>query len=174
MWTWHSGRQALAHWVKGTAKPLGVFLTEHESCSPLRIPGTAFYMSGNPGITPPALLHNLRHNKVLHERVVILNVRTEDVPHIPPEDRLSIDCLALGFWRIALRFGFMDEPDVPRELQRISGETFSYDAKTSSFFLGRESIIGGERSNWRRALFAWMSRQARDATSFFRLPASSV
>jgi KUP system potassium uptake protein len=101
--------------------PLGVFLAEHESRSPLRIAGTAYYMSGNPGITPPALLHNLRHNKVLHERVVILNVRTEDVPHVPPEDRLSVDCLALGFWRIALRFGFMDEPDVPRELQRISG-----------------------------------------------------
>ena len=174
MWTWRKGRELLAKRVKESALPLGVFLSEVEKQQPVRVAGTAFFMSGNPGITPLALLHNLRHNKVIHERVVILNVRTEEIPHVRPEDRLSIDCLALGFWRIALQFGFMDEPDVPRELQRIAGETFTYDPAVSSFFLGRESILARGHAGWRQALFAWMARQARDATSFFRLPPGSV
>ena len=173
MWTWRKGRELLARRVAESALPLGVFLRNIEEHEPVRVAGTAFFMSGNPGVTPLALLHNLQHNKVIHERVVILNVRSEEIPHIPPGDRLSIDCLALGFWRIALRFGFMDEPDVPRELQRIAGETFTYDPAVSSFFLGRESILA-RRSGWREALFAWMARQARDATSFFRLPPGSV
>jgi KUP system potassium uptake protein len=174
MWTWLRGRALLAERVAKGAVPLGVFLQDVEKRQPVRVAGTAFFMSGNPGVTPLALLHNMRHNKVLHERVVILNVRTDEVPHIAPVDRFSIDCLALGFWRISLRFGFMDEPDVPRELQRISGETFSFDPEESSFFLGRESILAPRHSGWRHALFAWMSRQARDATSFFRLPPGSV
>src|SRR5678815_268869 len=111
MWTWRTGRALLAKRVAESALPLGVFLHDIEEHEPVRVAGTAFFMSGNPGVTPLALLHNLRHNKVIHERVVILNVRSEEIPHIPPSDRLSIDCLALGFWRIALRFGFMDEPD---------------------------------------------------------------
>jgi len=174
MWTWRTGRAVLARRVAESALPLGVFLRDMEKQQPVRVAGTAFFMSGNPGITPLALLHNLQHNKVIHERVVILNVRTEDIPHIPPADRLSIDCLALGFWRIAMHFGFMDEPDVPRELQRIAGETFTYDPTVSSFFLGRESIVARGDSGWREALFAWMARQARDATSFFHLPPGSV
>jgi KUP system potassium uptake protein len=174
MWTWRTGRALLAKRVAESALPLGVFLHDIEEHEPVRVAGTAFFMSGNPGVTPLALLHNLRHNKVIHERVVILNVRSEEIPHIPPSDRLSIDCLALGFWRIALRFGFMDEPDVPRELQRIAGETFTYDPAVSSFFLGRESILARGHSSWRQSLFAWMARQARDATSFFRLPPGSV
>jgi len=174
MWTWRTGRGLLAKRVAETAVPLGVLLQDVEKEKPVRVAGTAFFMSGNPGVAPLALLHNLQHNKVLHERVVILNVRIDDVPHVVPADRLNIDCLALGFWRLALRFGFMDEPDVPRELQRIAGETFTYDPAVSSFFLGRESIILRQHAGWRRTLFAWMSRQARDATSFFRLPPGAV
>jgi KUP system potassium uptake protein len=174
MWTWRAGRMALAQRYLKAALPLGVFLNDIEKSPPVRVPGTAFFMSGNPGVTPTALLHNLRHNKVIHERVVILNVRTEEIPHIPPSDRLHIDCLAHGFWRIAMHFGFMDEPDVPRELQRIAGDTFTYDPAESSFFLGRESILARSGTSWRQALFGWMARQARDATAFFRLPPSSV
>ena len=174
MWTWRKGRALFARRVAESAMPLGVFLGDIDRQQPVRVAGTAFFMSGNPGVTPTALLHNLRHNKVLHERVVILNVRTDEVAHIPPDDRVSIDCLALGFWRIALRFGFMDEPDVPRELQRMAGETFTYDSGVSSFFLGRESIIPRRHAGWWQPMFAWMSRQARDATSFFKLPPGSV
>ncbi|MEQ1860130.1 MAG: potassium transporter Kup [Chthoniobacteraceae bacterium] len=174
MWTWRTGRAALGERITAKALPLGEFLRDVVERPPVRVAGTAFFMSGNPGITPVALLHNLRHNKVLHERIVILNVRIDDIPHVSDTDRLSIDCLALGFWRISLRFGFMDEPNVPRELDRIACEDFAFDAAQSSFFLGRESIIAAHRTPWRRALFAWMTRFSRDATSFFRLPPGSV
>lgn len=173
MWIWHNGRAQLGKLISANALPLGHLLRDIQERPPVRVPGTAFFMSGNPGSTPLALLHNLRHNKVLHERVVILNVQIDDVASVAPADRLSIDCLASGFWRISLRFGFMDEPNVPRELQRIAGDVFDFDPCQSTFFLGRESILtrGGKRSS---ALFAWMARQARDATSFFRLPPGSV
>ena len=174
MWTWRAGRAALGRRIAENAVPLGVFLRDIEKRNPVRVPGTAFFMSGNPGITPHAMLHNLRHNKVLHERIVILNVRIDDAPRIPTSDRLSVDCLSMGFWRITLRFGFMDDPDVPAELVRIAGDVFPYDPATSTFFLGRESISARNGSGWRCSLFSWMSRLARDATSFFRLPPSSV
>lgn len=174
MWTWRSGRVVLGKRMAERALPLGRLLQEVNQHQPVRVPGTAFFMSGNPGVTPLALLHNLKHNKVLHERVIILNVRTDEMPHVPPADRLSIDCLALGFWRISLRFGFMDEPNVPRELRRISCDDFSYDPSESTFFLGRETVLAKRRASWRLALFAWMARLARDATSFFRLPPGSV
>jgi KUP system potassium uptake protein len=174
MWTWRNGRLALGKRVADNAVPLGVFLRDVQERNPLRVQGTAYFMSGNPGSTPHALLHNLRHNKVLHERIVILNVQIDEDPHIPPADRLSIDCLAMGFWRISLRFGFMDDPNVPAELSRISGDDFPYDPATTTFFLGRETISARPHSGFAHALFPWMSRLARDATSFFHLPPGSV
>ena len=175
MWTWRRGRALLAKRMRDRALPLSALLEDVRRTSPIRVAGTAFFMSGNPTGTPPALLHNLRHNKVLHERVVILNVRTDDIPHVPLDERLSIDCLDLGFWRMTLRFGFMDEPDVPEQLHRISSPEFEFDPMKSSFFLGRETIL--PRSGRRgigEALFAWMSQNSRAATSFFRLPPNSV
>ena len=174
MWTWKTGRIALGKRVAQTALPLGTFLRDVQERSPLRVPGTAYFMSGNPGSTPHALLHNLRHNKVLHERIVILNIQIDEAPNIPPNDRLSVDCLAMGFWRISLRFGFMDDPNVPVELSRIAGDVFPYDPTTTTFFLGRETITARKNSGLRHALFPWMSRLARDATSFFHLPPGSV
>jgi len=175
MWTWRRGRALLAQRMKDRALPLSALLEDVRRTSPVRVAGTAFFMSGNPTGTPPALLHNLRHNKVLHDRVVILNVRTDDIPHLPLDERLSIDCLDLGFWRMTMRFGFMDEPDVPEQLRRISSPEFEFDPMKSSFFLGRETILppSGRRGP-SQALFAWMSQNARAATSFFRLPPNSV
>ena len=161
--------------MRDRALPLSALLEDVRRTSPIRVAGTAFFMSGNPTGTPPALLHNLRHNKVLHERVVILNVRTDDIPHVPLDERLSIDCLDLGFWRMTLRFGFMDEPDVPEQLHRISSPEFEFDPMKSSFFLGRETILPRSgRRGMGEALFAWMSQNSRAATSFFRLPPNSV
>jgi KUP system potassium uptake protein len=134
-------------------------------------------MAGNPAGTPIALLHNLRHNKVLHDCVVILNVRIEEVPHVPASERFSIDCLDSGFWRMSLRFGFMDEPNVPAALDQICGTEFEFNPERASFFLGRESIrcdSGSGLRRWRYQLFAWMSQNARDATSFFSLPQNRV
>jgi KUP system potassium uptake protein len=174
MWTWRNGRIALGKRISDNAVPLGVFLRDVAERNPIRVPGTAYFMSGNTGITPHALLHNLRHNKVLHERIVILNVRIDEAPHIPVNDRLSVDCLSMGFWRISLRFGFMDEPNIPVELSRIAGDVFPYDAATTTFFLGRESIIAKRGAGIGRSLFPWMSRLSLDATSFFSLPPGSV
>ena len=132
---------------------------------------------GNPVGTPAALLHNLKHNKVLHERVVILNVRSEETPHVPPADRLSIEPIDLGFWRMTLRFGFMDDPNVPRALADLCQEKFQFDLQRVSFFLGRERILATHQkgmARWREILFAWMSQNARDATSFFTLPPNRV
>lgn len=174
MWTWRKGRLALGRRISEKALSLGVFLRDVQERNPVRVPGTAYFMSGNPGITPHALLHNLRHNKVLHERIVILNVQIDEAPHIGESDRLSVDCLSMGFWRISLRFGFMDDPDVPAELSRISGDVFPYDPATTTFFLGRESIIARKGAGWCGSLFPWMTRLSRDATSFFHLPPGSV
>lgn len=174
MWTWRKGRIALGRRISEKALPLGVFLRDVQERNPVRVPGTAYFMSGNPGITPHALLHNLRHNKVLHDRIVILNVQIDEAPTIAESDRLSVDCLAMGFWRISLRFGFMDDPDVPAELSRIAGDVFPYDAATTTFFLGRESIIARKGAGWCGSLFPWMARLSRDATSFFHLPPGSV
>ncbi len=176
-WTWHRGRSTLAERMKQQALPLSALLADVRANEPHRVTGTAFFMSGNPSGTPVALLHNLKHNQVLHERIVILSVRTDEAPHIPPEDRLSIDCLDLGFWRMTLRFGFMDEPDVPAALRLISSPEFEFDPMKSSFFLGRETILASRARGlgaWRETLFAWMSQNARDATSFFRLPPNRV
>jgi KUP system potassium uptake protein len=175
MHTWSSGRETLARRMKENAVPLASLLASIREHPPARVQGTAFFMSGNTVGTPPALLHNLMHNKVLHERVVILNVRTEEIPHVPEDEQLSIDCLDLDIWRITLRFGFMDDPNVPLALQRIASPEFQFDPLKSSFFLGRETILASKgHSWWRQTLFAWMSRNARDATSFFRLPPNRV
>jgi KUP system potassium uptake protein len=177
MWTWRRGRARLAKRMRDHALPLSALLEDIRNSSPVRVSGTAFFMSGNPNGTPPALLHNFKHNKVLHERVVILNVRTDEVPHVPPDERLSVDCLDLGIWRMAIRFGFMDEPDVPQELNRISSPEFEFDPMKSSFFLGRETILCSRGAGPNRigaAIFAWMSQNARAATSFFKLPPGSV
>jgi KUP system potassium uptake protein len=177
MWTWRRGRARLAKRMQDHALPLSALLEDVRRTSPIRVSGTAFFMSGNPNGTPPALLHNFKHNKVLHERVVILNVRTDEVPHVPPDERLSVDCLDLGIWRMTIRFGFMDEPDVPQELNRISSPEFEFDPMKSSFFLGRETILCSRGRGLNRigaAIFAWMSQNARAATSFFKLPPGSV
>jgi KUP system potassium uptake protein len=163
--------------MRERAAPLSALLADVRANPPIRVAGTAFFMSGNPSGTPVALLHNLKHNKVLHECVVILNVCTEDIPHVAPEHRFIIDCLDLGIWRMSLRFGFMDTPDVPQALARLSEAEFAFDPQRASFFLGRETIRSAHPASlkrWRESLFAWMARNARDATSFFGLPPGRV
>lgn len=177
MTTWRRGRVLLSKKLGAAVLPLDLLLEEVRRDSPIRVPGTAFFLSGNPVGTPAALLHNLKHNKVLHERVVILNVRSEETPHVPPADRLSIEPIDLGFWRMTLRFGFMDDPNVPRALADLCQEKFQFDLQRVSFFLGRERVLATHQkgmARWREILFAWMSQNARDATSFFTLPPNRV
>ena len=177
MATWKRGRSILAGKLEKSAQPVEGFLTAIRSEPPARVPGTAIFMTGNPWGTPPALLHNLKHNKVLHQRVVMLMVETEEVPHVPAAQRVAVEDLGEGIYRLVIRYGFMEEANISRVLRtlEVGGEPFK--PMETSFFLGRETLIIGKRggmSRWRKRLFIGMSRNARSATSFFDLPANAV
>jgi KUP system potassium uptake protein len=134
-------------------------------------------MYSNPAGTPPALLHNLKHNKVLHQQIVILNVRTEDVAHVAPPERVTAETLGEGFCRVRIRYGFMDEPNIPEALSGLLRDLFKVDAMQLSYFLGRENLIPSSKPGmalWREVLFVWMSRNAQTATTYFRLPPNRV
>jgi KUP system potassium uptake protein len=135
-------------------------------------------MSGNRFGTPLALLHNLKHNKVLHEQVVLLTVRTGEVPYLAnPKDRVALESLGEGFWRAQVHFGFMEKPDVPAALDRAKRTDLSFHSMRTTYFVGRETILATRKrglSSWRGAVFAWMTRNAGDVTSYFCLPPNGV
>jgi KUP system potassium uptake protein len=176
MSTWNRGRKTLAEKLAKQALPLELLLDDIRRNHPTRVSGTAVFMTGNPAGTPTALLHNLKHNKVLHERILIVNVRTEEIPHVPPGERGAIEPVDLGFWRATLRFGFMEEPNVPEALEALATDDFPVAIQQMTFFLGREKVLcaSGRRMRWRESLFAWMSQNARDASSYFNLPPNRV
>jgi KUP system potassium uptake protein len=143
----------------------------------VRVPGTAVFMSGSAEGTPIALLHNLKHNKVLHERVIILTAATRDVPYVSEAERVSVQKSDHGFYRVLGYFGFMEEPNVPRLLELCQKEGLDYKPEQTTFFLSRETIIPTRMPGmtiWRERLFAMMSRNAQHATTFFRLPVNRV
>lgn len=175
--TWKRGRAILARRLKEESLPLELFLADIRKNPPLRVPGTAVFLTGNPTGVPGALLHNLKHNHVLHERVALLTVVTEDVPAVPSNRRLSLKPLGLGFFRMTGRFGFMETPSVPKLLALAQDQGFPNDAMTTTFFLGRESLVAGPRPElprWWKELFALLSRNAQSATAFFGLPPNRV
>lgn len=175
MSTWKRGRQVLTERMGEVLLPADMFLRDVGAKSPPRVPGTAVFMYSNAEATPPALLHNVKHNKVLHERIVFLSVVTEETPHVAADKRATIEDLGAGFIRVRLGYGFMDEPNVPEALNTLHGLTFK--PLETSYFLGRETLIPSRRPGmaiWREHLFAIMHRNARPATSFFRLPPNRV
>jgi KUP system potassium uptake protein len=177
MTTWKAGRRLLAGRMAERTLPWDFFVKEMIMAPPHRVPGTAVFMYGNPEGTPPALLHSLKHYRVLHERVALLAVETEEVPHVAREARSSVEDLGHGFFRIVLRYGFMEEPDVPAALAEVRVEGLDLSPPRTTFFLGRETLIPSPRegmASWREHLFAVMSRNARTATSFFALPPNRV
>jgi KUP system potassium uptake protein len=178
MLTWRKGRRVLRSRLSEICIPLDAFLPELKSQSIRRVPGTAIYMSGNRFGTPLALLHNLKHNKVLHEQVVLLTVRTEEVPYLTnPKDRVALENLDEGFWRAQVHFGFMEKPDVPAALESVKQTGPRFDPMRTTYFIGRETILATRKigfSSWRGSLFAWMTRNAGDVTSYFCLPPNGV
>jgi KUP system potassium uptake protein len=176
--TWKRGRGLLAASLRKDAMPIDLFLRTSSSSRIHKVPGTAVFMTGTTEVVPPALLHNLKHNKVLHERNALLTVIIEDVPFVAETRRLEIVPLADGFVRVILRFGFMDEPNVPGALLREGpAKGFQIDIMTTSFFLGRETIVPSEKpgmARWREIIFAWMSRNATSAMDFFGIPTNRV
>ena len=177
MTTWRSGRQVLVRERERDALPLETFIASLRPGRPLRVPGTAVFMTGNITIVPNALLHNLKHNKVMHERVVLMRVHTEDIPHVGDEQRLEIRHLDQNIHTITLRYGFMDQPNIPRALAQCRAMQFHFNLLETSFFVGREKIVTGKRSQlwrWRKRLFIFMSNTMLDATEFFRIPTNRV
>jgi KUP system potassium uptake protein len=178
MTTWRTGRQVLARRLAESALPLDLFLQSvRDQPKLVRVSGTAVFLSGRITGTPLALLHNIKHNKVLHERVVLFTLLTEDHPHVPPEDRISFDELGNGFYRIVGRLGFMDEPNVPALLVHSRLKGLKLNPQDVTYFLSRETVLASRRPGmaiWREKLFAVLSRNAQSAAAFFRLPANRV
>jgi KUP system potassium uptake protein len=175
--TWKRGRALLAERMRERLYPFDRFLHDIEAYPPQRVTGTAIFMTSNLQGTPPTLLHNLLHNKVLHERVVLLTVVTSDVPHVASDARVEVAPLGQGFFRLTLRYGFMEEPDVPDALREASERGFPIDLTDTTFFLGVETLLATRRPGlplWRERLFVLIARNAVRANAFFKIPPERV
>jgi KUP system potassium uptake protein len=178
MSTWKTGRQILGARLRERAYPLDQFMKELPRSHPDRVAGSAIFMTGSGAGVPPTLLHNLRHNKVLHANVVLLTVVTEEIPIVAEADRVEIAPLSSGFYRVTLRYGFIEEPDVPAAITLARGRGLPIDKDDITYFLGRETLLSADSvagmARWREALFSFMSKNAMRATAFFRIPPERV
>lgn len=177
MTTWKRGRQLLGERLSASLLPFEVFMQGIQNSRAHRVRGTAVFMSGNPNGTPLALLHNLMHNKVLHERVLLLTLVTVEQPHVASAERVKVEKLGDGFWRVTVRVGFMENPAVPAILETCAAQGLPVKMEETTFFLSRETIISTKltgMAQWRERLFAFLSRNAQSATTFFSLPANRV
>ena len=177
MLTWLRGREALLIERWRGALPLEDFIATLKPGRPIRVPGTAVFMAANLDVVPTAMLHNMKHNKVIHERVVLMSVKTEDFPHVPDEERIELKHLDHNFHTVVVRYGFLDEPNIPRTLAQLRVQQFRFNLLETSFFIGHEVIVVGKRSKlarWRKQLFIFMHRTMLTATEFFRIPTNRV
>jgi len=177
MATWKDGRAVLAARMADTSLPIGMVIEDISRRRPARVPGTAVFMFSNPEGAPPALLHHLKHNKMLHERVVLLSILSSDAPRVPAGERVTVEPLGEGFFRVVARYGFMESPNVPEVLRLCRAFGLETDLMTASFYLSRETLLTtgrGKMMRWRKALFAILARNARPATAYFRLPPGRV
>jgi KUP system potassium uptake protein len=174
--TWAKGRQLMINRMNEASLPMEIFI-KSAAPSAARVPGTAVFMTSSASGVPHALLHNLKHNKVLHERVILLTVRIEDVPYVSLEKRLDTHDYGAGFFRVVLRYGFMEEIDVPAALAQLKDIGPQCKMMDTSFFLARQTLLASSRPGmaiWREKLFAWMLRNAESAMEFFKLPTNRV
>ena len=177
MTTWKKGRQLIAARLSETTIPFETFMQDRAIDTLPRVPGTAVFMSGDYDRTPSALLHNIKHNHCLHEQVVQVTVQTKEVPRVAEADRVCVDSLGRGFWRVVLTYGFTDHPDVPAALATIREPGLAFAPMHTSYFLGRERILSTRRkgmARWRETLFARISTNASSATDFFQIPPNRV
>jgi KUP system potassium uptake protein len=179
MTTWRRGREHLFARVRSSSVPLEAFLESLFVEPPQRVPGTAVFLTATPDATPHALLHNLNHNKVLHERVVFLTVEMRDEPWVPEKERVVCQKLAHGCWRVRMSYGFMDRPDVTRALKLCAKSGIEFEMMETSFFLSRELIVpvekgAGGMALWRDRMFAAMARNAGNITDYFNIPTNRV
>ncbi|RPF72489.1 potassium transporter Kup [Aurantiacibacter spongiae] len=174
--TWAKGRRLMRARMTEAGLPLDIFAKSART-STARVPGTAIFMNSGSHGTPSALLHNIKHNKVLHERVIVLTVQIADIPYVDPESRVEIESLNDGFYRVILHYGFMEETDVPTALKKREMCGGPFDMMKTSFFLSRQTLLTADKPGmavWREKLFAWMMRNSATPMEFFRLPTNRV
>ena len=174
--TWAKGRQLLLARMDEASLPMEIFI-KSAATSATRVPGTAVFMTSSASGVPHALLHNLKHNKVLHERVILLTVKIQDVPYVPEEKRAETQDYSAGFYRVIIHYGFMEEVNIPAELSKLEGCGPACKMMDTSFFLARQTLIASSRPGmaiWREKLFSWMLRNAESAMEFFKLPTNRV
>lgn len=177
MATWRRGRQILAERLSRQALPFDSFVASLQPETPARVPGTAVFMARDPVATPTSLLHNLKHNKVLHDQVILLTIVTEEIPEVPKKERISIDNYGKGCYRVVARYGFMQDPSIASMLEGMRAQGIDLNMMKTTFFLGRETLIPSKRPGmaiWREKIFAMMSRNALRPTDYFRIPANRV
>ncbi len=175
--TWRQGSAILARELALQADSLETLIGEITHNKPVRVPGTAIFISPWIREAPPSLRHHLRHNKVLHEQVIVLNVVTEDLPKVPADERLEIENFAQGFHRVILHYGFMQQPNVPSELARCKEQGLDIDLNDTTYYIGYQSLVLGEKrgmARWRDYLFAFLTRNASDSTTYYHLPSDRV
>ncbi len=176
--TWKRGRTLLYEKLQQDSMPLDAFLASLQFGGPHRVAGTGIFMTTRPDGVPRAMLHNLLHNKVLHERVILLNVNLRDIPHVFEDERLQVEQLSNGFYRVILNYGFKDDPNIPLALELAGDHGMApVEMMETSFFLGRETIVPKRIPSlplWRQILFMWLFRNAGTATDFFKLPTNRV
>jgi KUP system potassium uptake protein len=180
--TWKKGRELLAEQMRAAGLPLDLFLADIARKNPVRVPGTAVFMTGNLGNVPPVLLHHLKHNKILHERVVLVSVLSEEIPAVPEAERVVARELGSGFYQVIARYGFMESPDVPGLFESLprrstAGPKLKLAPMETTYYLGRETLLPSgqaKMATWRKRLFIVMSRNAQTASSFFGLPPNRV
>jgi len=174
--TWAKGRHLMRQRLAEASLPLPIFI-KSAAASVHRVRGTSVFLSASSDMIPAALLHNLKHNQVLHERVLILNVKVEDIPHVPTEKRVEVHPAGHGFYRVVLHYGFMEEVDIPRDLANIETCGAPFNMMSTSFFLGRQKLIASRKAGmalWREKLFALMLKSSESAMEFFKLPTNRV
>jgi KUP system potassium uptake protein len=177
MSTWRRGRELVLRELKQSGLALEPFIASVTAHPPLRVPGTAIFLTANANAVPNALLHNLKHNKVLHERNVLLKVETLEVPVAEYGERTEITALGHEFFRLVIRFGFAEDPDIPAAMERCEAKGMDFDMMDTTFFISRETVVATDRPGmplWRDKLFAFLSRNASSATAFFRIPGNRL
>ena len=177
MITWNDGRRLLNESLRSDAIPLSDFLEAVFVAPPMRVDGTAVFMTAEPGTVPNALLHNLKHNKILHQQNLFVTVRSHEVPRIDASQRLDVTPLGHDCWQVLVNFGFKDEPNLPRALAGLQGPSQALDPMSTSYFLSRDIVIptiGGGMATWREKLFAQMHHNASAAAEFLNLPTNAV
>jgi KUP system potassium uptake protein len=175
--TWVRGSKSLGRATRKNEAELDWLVRKLDAKPPHRVPGTAVFLTGDPNSAPTSLMHNLKHNRVLHERNIILTIKTEDTPRVQRHERIEIERVADTFIRVIAHYGFMETPSVPKIIEHCRRKDLNIDIAATSFFLSRRSLktsMKSEMPRWQERLFIWLAGRAEDATEYFRIPSDRV